>query len=130
LTGEPGGERIAVVEGDFFQDPIPSGHDTVLLANVIHIFSPEHNRELLSRVRASVVAGTALLLVDFWTDASHTQPVFAALMAGEWLTATGEADCYSVEEVGDWLHHTGWTMGGHRPLAGSASLIVAQARAE
>ena len=130
LAGAPEGERIAVVEGDFFHDPIPPGHDTVLLANVIHLFSPEHNRELLSRIRSGVVPGTTLLLVDFWTDASHTQPVFAALMAGEWLAVTGEADCYSVEEVGDWLHHTGWTMNVHQPLAGPASLIVAQARAE
>jgi hypothetical protein len=130
LGAAPEGERIAVVEGDFFQDPIPSGHDAVLLANVIHLFSPEHNCELLARIRASVEPETVLLLVDFWTDASHIQPVFAALMAGEWLTATGEADCYSVEEVRTWLGRTGWTMDAHRPLAGPASLIVARAREE
>jgi len=130
LTAAPEGQRIAVVEGDFFHDPIPPGHDAVLLANVVHLFSPEHNRELLSRIRARVEPGTALLLVDFWTDSSHTQPVFAALMVGEWLTATGEADCYSVEEVGNWLGHTGWTMDVHRPLTGPASLIVARAREE
>jgi hypothetical protein len=130
LAGTPEAERIAVVAGDFFHDPIPPGHDAVLLANVIHLFSPEHNRELLGRIRAGVASGTVLLLVDFWTDPSHIQPVFAALMAGEWLTATGEADCYSVEEVGDWLHHTGWTMDTHQALAGPASLIVAQARVE
>jgi len=129
LAGTPEGERVAVVEGDFFRDPIPPGHDAVLLANVIHLFSPEHNRELLSRIRAGVASGTALLLVDFWTDPSHTQPVFAALMAGEWLNVTGEADCYSVEEVGDWLGHTGWAMDVHQPLAGAAGLIAARARA-
>jgi hypothetical protein len=123
------GRRIAVVEGDFFRDPIPPGHDVVLVANVVHIFSPEHNRELLSRVRGSVELETPLLLVDFWTDVSHTEPIFAALMAGEWLTASGEADCYSVEEVEDWLRHTGWTMVAHQALAGPASLILAKATA-
>ena len=102
----------------------------MLLANVIHLFSPEHNRALLSRIRAGVKPGTTLLLVDFWTDTSHTQPGVAALMAGEWLNVTGEADCYSVEEARNWLGHTGWTMDVHQPLAGAANLIAAQARAE
>jgi hypothetical protein len=128
LAAASGGERVAVVEGDFFHDPIPPGHDAVLLANVIHLFSPEHNRALLARIRAGVASGTTLLLVDFWTDVSHTQPIFAALLAGEWLTATGEADCYSVEEVAGWLQQTGWTMEVHQPLPGPASLIVAQTR--
>jgi hypothetical protein len=130
LASTPEGERIVAVDGDFFRDPIPPGHDVVLLANVIHLFSPAHNRELLAHIRAGVKAGTALLLVDFWTDPIHTQPIFAALMAGEWLAATGEGDCYSVEEVGEWLHHTDWTMLGHHPLAGAGSLIVAHAREE
>jgi SAM-dependent methyltransferase len=130
LAGTEARERIEVVEGDLFSDPIPVGHDAVLLANVIHLFSPERNRELLSRIRESVAPGTKLLLIDFWTDASHTQPVFAALMAGEFLAVTGEGDSYSVEEVGDWLERTGWTLDVHQPLTGPASLIVAQARAE
>ena len=129
LAGTEAGARIEVVEGDFFRELIPAGHDAVLLANVIHLFSPEHNRELLSRIREGVAPKTTLLLIDFWTDASHTQPVFAALMAGEFLAFTGEGDSYSVEEVGDWLGRTGWTFGDHQPLAGPASLIVAQARA-
>jgi hypothetical protein len=29
--------------------------------------------------------GARLLLADFWTDATHTQPPFTALMAGEFL---------------------------------------------
>lgn len=130
LAGTEVGGRIDVIAGDFFHDPIPAGHDVVLLANVVHLFSPEHNRELLSRIRASVVPGTTLLLVDFWTDASHTQPVFAALMAGEFLAVTGEGDSYSVEELGDWLGRTGWSLAGQQPLAGPASLIVARAKKE
>ncbi|HEX8918941.1 MAG TPA: methyltransferase [Chloroflexota bacterium] len=130
LAGTPEGTRIAVVEGDFFHDPIPPGHDIVLLANVIHVFSPDHNRELLSRVKASSPLDATLLLVDFWTDASHTQPVFAALMAGEWLTASGEADCYSVEEITEWLRHTGWIVDRHQPVAGPSSLVVAHAGLE
>ncbi len=33
----PFGDRVQVVEGNFFIDPIPTGHDAVLLANIVHI---------------------------------------------------------------------------------------------
>ncbi len=53
------------------------------MANVIHLFSPDQNRELLRRVRAEVEPGGRLLLFDFWTDPTHTQPLAAALLAAE-----------------------------------------------
>jgi hypothetical protein len=68
------------------------------------------------------------LLADFWTDPTHTQPVFAALMAGEFFLASGEGDVYSENEIGDMLAATGWAMTGRRPLTGPASLVVAERR--
>jgi hypothetical protein len=73
---------------------VPSGHDLLLIANVIHLFQPEVNRELLARLRKAVEVGARALLVDFWTDPSHTQPLFAALMAAEFLVIAG-GDVYS-----------------------------------
>jgi O-methyltransferase/methyltransferase family protein len=132
----PGGAAIArrqlagyeaeVVEGDFFTDPIPEGHDAVLIANVIHLFAPEHNMELLQRTRERVPDGAHLLLADFWTDPTHTEPPFAALMAGEFLVITGEGDVYSEEELGGWLDKTGWRLLERKPLAGPMSLVVAE----
>lgn len=93
---------------------------------MIHVFTPEHTRGLLERVHASALPGTRLLLVDFWTNPAHTQPVFAALMAGEWLMGRGEGDVYSEDEIRDLLTSTGWTMTERRPLTGPASLVVAE----
>ena len=119
-------ESVEIVTGDFFHDPIPAGHDVVLLANILHNFSPEHNLALLRRIRSGVPDGTRLLLVDFWTDPTHTQPMFAALMAGEFLVHSGEGTAYSEEEGRGWLHESHWQPLERIPLAGPASLIVAQ----
>ncbi len=119
-------ESVEIVTGDFFHDPIPAGHDVVLLANILHNFSPEHNLVLLRRIRSGVPDGTRLLLVDFWTDPTHTQPMFAALMAGEFLVHSGEGASYSEEEGRGWLHESHWQPLERIPLAGPASLIVAQ----
>ena len=43
LAGTPTGEQVKIVEGDFFKDPIPEGHDAVIVANVVHLFSPEQS---------------------------------------------------------------------------------------
>jgi len=126
LASDPGAPRAQVVAGDFFKDPIPSGHDAVLMANVIHLFSAAHNLELLRRTRAHVPDGGRLLLADFWSDATHTQPPLAALMAAEFFVITGEGDVYSEEEARGWLQESGWRAVERKPLAGPVSLLVAE----
>ncbi len=126
LSNVPAGQRVEIVDGDFFKDALPEGHDVVLIANVMHLFSPESNQMLLRSARQSVPDGAHLLLADFWTDQTHTDPPFAALMAAEFLMFTGEGDVYSEEEVRGWLGETGWRTLEHKPLAGPQSLIVAE----
>jgi hypothetical protein len=82
---------------------------------------------LLRRIRAAVAHGARLLLVDFWTDPTHTQPVAAALMAGEFLSLTPEGDVYSVDEAKAWLGDAGWKLVEHKPLNGPQSLVIADA---
>jgi len=91
---------------------------------VIHLYTPERNLALLRTLRQRVPTGARLLLVDFWTDPTHTQPLFAALMAGEFLLYGGNV--YSVDEAHQWLAASGWRPVEHRPLAGPVSLLVAE----
>jgi len=127
LGREPEGARVEVVEGDFFTDPIPTGHDAIIVANIVHLFLPEQNRDLLKHTRASVTAGARLLIVDLLTDPTHTQPVEAALAAGEYLVIAGHGDVYSDAEVRGWLQETSWRPVETKPLAGPTSLLVAEA---
>ena len=126
LAASPVAERVSVAAGNAFEDELPGGHDVVLLANVIHYFLPGRNVELVRRVRAAVEPGARLLLVDFWTDPTHTQPLPAALMAGEFLVQVG-GDVYSEEEMNGWLAEAGWRPVEKLPLAGPISAIVAEA---
>lgn len=126
LAAHAPGSRVRFYEGDLLRDQVPTGYDAFLLANVVHVFTPEHNRGILARVHASALPGARLLLMDFWSNPAHTRPVFAALMAGEWLIGRGEGDVYSEDEIRDLLTATGWAMIARRPLAGPASLVVAE----
>ena len=82
---------------------LPAGHDVFLVANLIHYWSPKDNRALLERVRRAGGASARLLLADFWTNATHTEPLHAALMAGEFAAHLRDGDVYSVDEVREWL---------------------------
>lgn len=127
LARTPHETRIQIVEGNFFKDPIPKGHDATIIANIIHCFPADLALDLLRRVRECVSAGARILLVDFWTNVTHTEPVFAALMAGEFLLTPGRGDVYSVEDATGWFDQVGWREVEHRPLVGPASLLVAEA---
>jgi hypothetical protein len=127
LAQTPHASRIQIANGDFFKDPIPEGHDAIIVANVIHCFPADRVFELLSRIRNGASSKTRLLLVDFWTNATHTEPVFATLMAGEFLLTPGRGDVYSIEDAMAWFQGTRWRTIEHKPLAGPASLLVAEA---
>jgi SAM-dependent methyltransferase len=127
LAREPEGARIAVVEGDFFKDPLPDGHDALIVANTVHVLSAAHNLQLLQNMRRYAAAGARLLLVDLWLDPSRMQPAAAPLMSGEFLVMSGEGQAYGEEEADAWLVQTGWRKLERRALAGPASVIIAEA---
>ncbi|GAB2678297.1 methyltransferase [Kribbella swartbergensis] len=127
LRTTPYSARIDVRAGDVLTDDLPRGYDAFLLANVVHYYTPETNQSILSRIRGAADPGAHLLLADFWTDPTHTQPLAAALMAGEFAVHVNDGDVYSAEEGASWLTATGWKPTGHRPLAGPISLVTAEA---
>jgi SAM-dependent methyltransferase len=119
--------RIDVRAGNVLTDDLPSGYDTFLLANVVHYFTPETNLAILRKIRAAAEPGARVLLADFWTDPTHTRPLPAALMAGEFAIHVNDGDVYSAEEGAAWLEGAGWAFTGQLPLAGPISLVTAEA---
>ncbi len=118
LAGEPEGARIDVVEGDFLRDPLPDGHDAMIVANTVHVLSAAHNLDLLKNMRAHAAAGARLLLVDLWMNPSHTEPPLAPLISGEFLVISGEGQAYGEDTAEEWLRQTGWRKLERRPLPG------------
>jgi len=127
LADKPEGSRVAVVEGNFFTDPLPDGHDVMIVANTLHVLSVDSNLALLDKMHRHAAAGTRLLLVDWWMDPTRTQPTAAALISGEFLVVSGEGRAYAEVEADAWLKQTGWRKLDLRSLAGAGGVIVAEA---
>lgn len=116
--------RVDVVAADVADDLLPIGHDVVMVNNLVHYFAPETNRRILGRLAEVSAPGTLLLLADFWTDSTHTQPAPAALLAGEFAVQIVDGNVHSLDEIRAWFADTGWTFAEHRTLAGPVSLVI------
>ena len=127
LAHEPEGSRVTIVEGDFFRDPLPAGHDMLIVANTVHLLSVAHNIELLRNMRTRAAPGARLLLVDVWLDATRAGPQPAPLLSGEFLLMSGEGQAYAETDADEWLAQNGWRKLECCPLVGPASVIVAEA---
>lgn len=129
LATTPYLDRVTLYPGDVFVDPIPTAeYDVLLMANFLHVFSPDQNIQMLDHVRSDAQLGTRLLATSFWMDETGTQPLAGALMGGIFMNFTkGDSRTYRVVEVREWLENTGWKFVDHTPLAGPQSLIIAEA---
>lgn len=101
-------DRVDLVSGDFYVDPLPRGADLVWMSAIIHQNSPEENRALYSRVAEALESGGRLLIRDIVMEESRTAPPTGALFAVNMLVATAGGGTYTLAEIRDDLHSAGF----------------------
>jgi O-methyltransferase domain len=94
LMADPATCQAEVLVRDFIREPVPGGHEVVLLAQVLHGYPRAENVELLRPLGEAVPEGARVLLVDNWTGlGAHTTS------AAEFLVFLGQGDAYSESEL-------------------------------
>ncbi len=101
--------RIDVVEGDFLSDPLPPGHDALLLCNVLHGQGKYANEVLFGRVGACLLPGGRIIVRDVVMDPDLTSPAWGSVFAVNMLLHTGAGRCYSFEEISGWMAKAGFS---------------------
>jgi predicted O-methyltransferase YrrM len=101
-------ERAEIVAGDFYADPLPRGHDLVLLSAIIHQNSPSENRALYEKCLGVLEPGGSLVIREILMDDTHTEPSGGALFAINMLVATEGGGTYDYEEIRNDLESTGF----------------------
>ncbi len=102
------GDRVELVPGDFYSDPLPSGADCAWLSAIAHQNSREQNRELFARIHRAVDPGGSLIIRDIVMDADHVHPPGGAMFAINMLTATPLGGTYSLGEYSEDMQAAGW----------------------
>jgi predicted O-methyltransferase YrrM len=105
-------DRVELVGGDMFTDPIPSGADVVLLSNVLHDWDVPECRTLLKRCADVLPAGGRVLIHDVFLDDDLGGPLPIALYSTALFTLT-EGRAYSTREYRGWLRDVGLAPANH-----------------
>lgn len=99
--------RMDLVSGDMFADPVPEGHDGVLLSNILHDWDIPECEKLLKRLRDSVGTGTPLWVHDVYLNDSLDGPLPIALYSAALFSLT-EGRAYSTAEYRTMLRNCGF----------------------
>ena len=117
-------ERVEVLAGDMFAEPLPAGFDVHLISNVLHDWDEPVVRDLLKRSYAALPTGGLLIVHDCHLNADKTGPLPVAQYSALLMHST-EGKCYSIGEMRSYLGDAGFEWQTHQPTAGDRSYIAA-----
>ena len=118
-------DRVSVVAGDMFVDPLPGGYDLHLYSNVIHDWDTDKVPALLAASFAALAPGGTLVVHDCHLHADKTGPLPVAKYSAL-LMAVTEGKCYSVAEMHALLGAAGFHDFSFAPTAADRSVLTAR----
>jgi SAM-dependent methyltransferase len=116
-------ERVQFLGGDLWNDSFGENYDIVLLFAVLHLFSPEQNRQLLMRVAAATRPGGQLVIADFLSD--RLSAAWVASFSLGMRSFFGQGRVYDQPTIISWLSEAGFACTHVRHLRNPASLLIA-----
>jgi len=102
------GDRISLVPGDFYDDPLPGGADLAWVSAIAHQHAREDSRELFAKVREALVPGGRIMIRDIVMEPDHVAPPEGALFAINMLVATACGGTFTLDEFREDLQASGF----------------------
>jgi acetylserotonin N-methyltransferase len=87
VTREFTGNRVELVAGDFFNDPLPAA-DIYAVGRILHDWGEEKIRKLLARIYAALPTGGALLIAERLLHEDRRGPVSTHMQSLNMLVCT------------------------------------------
>lgn len=91
-------DRVTLVAGDFYVDPLPGGHDLALLFAIAHQNSREQNVALFQKVLGALEPGGRLVIRDHVISEDRLRPRAGAIFAVNMLCGTDGGNVYTLAE--------------------------------
>jgi hypothetical protein len=101
-------DRVTLVPGDFYRDPLPPGHDLAFISAIIHQNSLEQNVSLFGNVFQSLNRGGRVVIRDHVMEPDRTRPKEGALFAVNMLVSTAAGRTYTYDEIRACLEEAGF----------------------
>ena len=111
---------VDTASGDM-NETLPEGpFDAIYYGNTSHMYGPEENRELFSRMGRSLLPGGVLIVREFVRGLSEDAALFAVNM----LVLTAGGGTYTAEQYEDWLLGAGFDGVEFVPVPGRGTHLV------
>ena len=107
VSASSAADRIELLEGDFFVDPLPQA-DLYALGRILHDWSDEKIGLILKKIHAALAPGGAILLAETLLDDDHSGPTQSLMQSLNMLVCT-EGRERSVAEYRELLESFGFT---------------------
>ncbi len=117
-------DRLTFAAGDFFRDGLPAA-EVVTLGHVLHDWSLEEKRTLLSRVHDALPDGGAVIVYESIIDDDRSSNAFGLLMSLNMLIETPAGFDYTGADCCRWLEEAGFRETRVEQLVGPDSMVVA-----
>lgn len=102
-------DRISVIGGDLFTHDYGGPYDVMFYSNVIHIYGPKENLQILKKVKKVLRPGGRLIIVEYFLDKDRAHPPDVSSFALMMYLFTESGRCYTWEEVIQWLKPLGFS---------------------
>lgn len=119
------GDRMEMLAGDMFADPLPNDCQAILLSNVLHDWDEPACESLVQRCADALPPGGALLIHDVFLNDELDGPLPIALYSAALFTLT-EGRAYSRAEYVRWLDQAGLQTDETLPTLIHCGLLVAR----
>lgn len=117
-------DRVDVIPGDMFKDPLPEAFDVHLISNVLHDWDIAKVRVILNASAKALKPGGLLLIHDAYIDEHKSGPLPVAAYSAMLMHST-EGKCYSTREMRTFLEELGFTDFQYRPTAADRGIVTA-----
>jgi cyclopropane fatty-acyl-phospholipid synthase-like methyltransferase len=116
--------RIDLQPGNFFQDQLPSGADTIVMMRILHDWPREQVKMLVAKAFAALPSGGRLLIYETFKDEGPS-PGDAAFISLLLLLISPGGECRTVEEMNALLREVGFASVEVIPTVYFYNLLVA-----
>ncbi len=120
------GDRCRFVAGSFFDDPLPRGHDVVLLANILHDWETPECRRILAACHDAIASGGTIVVVEPMLAEDLSGPDHASVSGLTMAMLGGENRTQS--RIGELLEEAGFGDAWRSAIGEQNSVVTARKR--
>lgn len=101
-------DRIRTIPGDIFAVDLPEGvYDRIVLANILHLETPERASEMIRRAARGLAPKGEMVVIDIIEDGDRNLARARAVYRLHLTLRTEDGQAYSAEDLANWMKDAG-----------------------